>query len=96
MMSNMVKTTIDFARLVRKIREERGLTQEQFAHDLQVTFGTVNGWENGKHQPLPILARRLVEIATAAGIPVSESSPASTEARRMPSTRRPSGRRVRR
>jgi putative transcriptional regulator len=87
-----MNTTIDFARLVKKIREARGLTQEQFARDLEVTFGTVNAWENGRHQPLPVLARRLVEMAESAGIAVSRS----TAARRTPSAQRPSRRDVRR
>jgi transcriptional regulator with XRE-family HTH domain len=39
------------------------------ARDLQVTFSTVNGWENGKHRPIPALAHRLVELADASEIP---------------------------
>ena len=60
---------IDFSSLVREIRQAREMTQEQLARELQVTFSTVNGWENGKHRPIPVLARRLVELADAAEIP---------------------------
>ncbi len=59
---------VDFAGLVRGIREARGLTQEQLAHELGVTFGTVNGWENGRHRPIPLLARLLIELAAEAGV----------------------------
>jgi len=54
--------------LVRRIRAARRLTQEDLARELGVTFSTVNGWENGRHHPIPALARRLLEMASAAGI----------------------------
>ena len=55
---------------VKQRRRVLHLTQEQLARELQVTFSTVNGWENGKHRPIPALARRLLEIAAAADVPV--------------------------
>lgn len=65
----------DFAALVRELRDRLGLTQEQFAHELGVSFSTVNVWENRKRAPLPFLRRRLLEMAKAAGVPTkSESS----------------------
>jgi putative transcriptional regulator len=63
------KTPIDFTALVREIRQARHITQEQLARELRVTFSTVNGWENGKHRPIPALERRLVELADASEIP---------------------------
>ena len=41
----------------------RGLTQEGLARELGVSFATVNGWENGRHRPIPALAERLAEMA---------------------------------
>jgi transcriptional regulator with XRE-family HTH domain len=64
-----MNTNIDFTALVREIRRTRRITQEQLARDLQVTFSTVNGWENGKHRPIPALAGRLMELADASHIP---------------------------
>lgn len=61
--------TLDIPALVREIRKSRQMTQEQLARELQVTFSTVNGWENGKHRPIPALARKLVELADASDIP---------------------------
>ena len=61
----------DYPSLVREIRHVRDLTQEQLAHELGVTFGTVNGWENGKHQPSPLAARELLRLAREAGLDVS-------------------------
>jgi putative transcriptional regulator len=61
-------TTTDFAALVRNLRGHLGLTQEQFAQQLGVSFSTVNVWENGGRQPLPFLRRRLLEMAKEAGL----------------------------
>jgi transcriptional regulator with XRE-family HTH domain len=73
--SLMTTTDIDFSSLVRRIRDARGITQEQLARELEVTFSTVNGWENGKHQPIPSLARRLLDMAEASGVRSPESVP---------------------
>jgi transcriptional regulator with XRE-family HTH domain len=48
--------------LVKGLRERLGLTQEQFAHEVGVTFSTVNQWENGRRRPQPFLLKRLLEI----------------------------------
>ncbi len=57
------------AELVRRIRGQRSLTQEALARELGVSFATVNGWENGRHRPIPLLARRLAELAGPAEDP---------------------------
>lgn len=59
------------ASLVRSIRVSRGLTQEALARELGVSFATVNGWENGRHKPIPLLEKRLQELA---GDPIIVSS----------------------
>lgn len=50
------------ALLVRRLREQLGLTQEQFAHKVGVTYSTVNHWENGKRAPQPFLLSRLRQL----------------------------------
>lgn len=55
------------ASLVRKIRDRTGLTQEQFAAKLGVTFATVNRWENGRSQPSPLAMQRLEELVRGLG-----------------------------
>jgi putative transcriptional regulator len=47
--------------LVSELRFRLGLTQEQFAAKLGVTFVSVNRWENGKTQPSP-MAMRLIQL----------------------------------
>jgi DNA-binding transcriptional regulator YiaG len=71
---------LDIPTLVREIRKSRHMTQEQLARELQVTFSTVNGWENGKHRPIPALARKLVELADASDIPPAHYASGRTKA----------------
>lgn len=52
----------DIPTLIRKLREQLHLTQEQFAQKVGVTYSTVNHWENGKRTPQPYLVKRLLEL----------------------------------
>lgn len=58
----------DIPALVKGIRSTRGLTQEELAREVGVSFSTVNGWENGKHRPIPALVNRLLDLAASAGL----------------------------
>jgi len=42
---------LEISDLVRELRQRLGLTQEQFAAKLGVTFATINRWENQKSRP---------------------------------------------
>lgn len=57
-----------FSRLVRAIRRATGMTQKQMADALDVSFASVNGWENGRHQPMPLLRKQLRRMAINHGI----------------------------
>lgn len=48
-------------KLIRDLRLETGLTQEQFAAHIGVTYSTINRWENGRGKPSP-LAMQKIEI----------------------------------
>jgi len=52
----------DIPRLVRKLRERTGLTQEKFAAKLGVTFPTINRWENGRAKPSPLAMQKIEEL----------------------------------
>jgi len=52
----------DIPVLVKHLRKRMGLTQEQFAQEVGVTFSTVNQWENGHRRPQPYLLKRLLEM----------------------------------
>ena len=66
-------TSLNFPLLIKQIRNVSGLTQEQLARELGVTFGTVNGWENEKHRPSPLAAQQIVRMAVDSGVVVGES-----------------------
>lgn len=50
------------AQMIRELRQQLRLTQEQFAAKVGVTFSTVNRWENGKSAPSPLAAKRIEEL----------------------------------
>ncbi len=44
---------------IRSLRTKLGLTQEQFAAEVGVTWSTVNRWENGRGNPSPLAMRQI-------------------------------------
>jgi len=50
------------AKTIKDLRAKLGLTQEQFAAKVGVTFSTVNRWENGRGGPSPLAMRRIEEL----------------------------------
>lgn len=58
----MINQTINVPSLVKKLRGRMGMTQEQFARDLGVTFATINSWENKKRFPQPFLLKQLLHL----------------------------------
>jgi putative transcriptional regulator len=58
---------INIPALVKGLRQRLGLTQEQFAHVVGVTFSTVNQWENSRRRPQPFLLKRLLELVATSG-----------------------------
>lgn len=47
----MVAKANDYPSLVKEIRKQLGLSQEDLARELGVSFATVNRWENGQVNP---------------------------------------------
>lgn len=54
-------------RLIRELRLELGLTQEQFAAVLGVVCPTVNRWENGHAQPSPLALKQVERMLQELG-----------------------------
>lgn len=42
---------MDFSESVKRVREIKGYSQEQLANELNVSFATINRWENRKTKP---------------------------------------------
>lgn len=51
----------DLTKLIKTIRLHLGLSQEELAQRLGVSFTSVNRWENGQTKPSK-LARRQIEV----------------------------------
>ncbi|MFH1674384.1 MAG: helix-turn-helix transcriptional regulator [Pseudomonadota bacterium] len=43
-----------FPELVKDVRRQLGISQEDLAHELGVSFATINRWENGKTTPFKL------------------------------------------
>ena len=52
----------EIAIVIKNLRSKLGLTQEQFAVKVGVTFSTVNRWESGKSKPSPLAMRQIEEL----------------------------------
>jgi putative transcriptional regulator len=58
---------------IRNLRKKLGLTQEEFAHAVAVTFSTVNRWENGHAKPSKLARRAIEALMAPKGVPSSGS-----------------------
>jgi type I restriction enzyme M protein len=61
-------TTRETAQIIRSIRNNLNLSQEQLAAKLNVSFATVNRWESGKAKPQKLQADAISELAEQAGL----------------------------
>ncbi len=71
---------------VRSLRRDLKMTQEEFAHALGITVGTVNRWENGRFRPSKLARATLLEFAerhgrSIEGLPKKGSEEDQTQAR---------------
>lgn len=56
--------------LIKQIRAYLNMSQMEFAEHLNVTFASVNRWENGRTVPNKLAQTRIYEICKADGVPV--------------------------
>ena len=52
----------DTSKMIKQLRAALGLTQEQFAAMVGVTFSTVNRWENSVSKPSPLAMLRIERL----------------------------------
>lgn len=56
------------------LRHRLGLTQEQLAHQMGVSYTTVNRWENGHAKPHRVFVKELRRLAEeSSGTPVAQA-----------------------
>lgn len=51
-----------FDEIIKAIRKELNMTQEQLAHELNISFSTINRWENSHTSPSKLAKMRLLEF----------------------------------
>ncbi len=66
--------TEDMSQYIRQIRQQLGMTQEEFAHALGITVGTVNRWENGRFRPSKLAKATILEFARRHGVHLTDGS----------------------
>lgn len=52
----------NFPELVKDVRRQLALSQEELAHALGVSFATVNRWENGRTVPSKLAQRQFAQF----------------------------------
>jgi len=67
----------DMSEFIRQLRQQLGMTQEEFAHALGITVGTVNRWENGRFRPSKLAKATILEFARRHGVQVGATNPQS-------------------
>ena len=55
--------------LIRTLRQQLGMTQEEFAHQIAVTVSTVNRWENSHAEPSKLAWKAIRDLARRRGVP---------------------------
>jgi putative transcriptional regulator len=58
----MIRQHKSFPVCIKEIRRQLGLSQEDLAHALGVSFATVNRWENGKTAPSKLAQRQFEQF----------------------------------
>ena len=62
-----------FADKVKYVREKLKLSQEELAHELGVSFATINRWENGSYNPSRLARKAFDEYCIEKSIEFEEN-----------------------
>ncbi len=60
----MTESSKMFLELAREVRGQLGMSQEELAHELGVSFAMVNRWENGKTTPFKLALKQFMAFCT--------------------------------
>ena len=58
----------NMSEFIRHLRRQLGMTQEEFAHALGITVGTVNRWENSRFRPSKLARATILDFARRHGV----------------------------
>jgi putative transcriptional regulator len=65
---------VDFPATVKMAREKMNMSQEGLARALNVSFATINRWENGKTHPNKMAQQVFISFCKQNGIRIGEKS----------------------
>ncbi|HCT64213.1 MAG TPA: transcriptional regulator [Lachnospiraceae bacterium] len=57
--------------IIKQVREQLNITQEQLARELNISFSTINRWENGHTSPSKLAKMRLLEFCKDSSIDIT-------------------------
>ncbi len=60
---------MDYPEIIKTIREQLNLSQEDLSKELDISFATVNRWENGKSIPSKMAKRLLIDYCREKELP---------------------------
>lgn len=53
---------LTYSEIIKAIRKQLNITQEQLAHELNISFSTINRWENGRTIPSRLARVQLLDF----------------------------------
>lgn len=53
---------MNYGQMIRALRKKMILSQHEFAQLLNVSYVSVNRWENGRHEPTIKVQRKLADL----------------------------------
>ena len=65
---------MNFSEIVKTVRQKTGMSQEDLARALNVSFATINRWENGKTHPNKLTQAVFFDFCISRGLDVSQLS----------------------
>lgn len=60
---------MDYSTVIKKIRNELGVSQQGFAAMLHLSFSTINRWENGRAKPNRLATVTILSLAEERQVP---------------------------
>lgn len=63
---------MNFADKVKFVRTKLNMSQEDFAHEIGVSFATINRWENGNYNPSRLARKAFEEFCARISVKIDE------------------------
>lgn len=65
---------MEYSNLIKMLREKLILSQTELANLLDVSFSSVNRWENGRHEPTIKVKRKIVKLCESNHIEIKDET----------------------